>query len=80
MRHTFAPISDLKISIENCFLSDFFLISLPKTHLFQFVLDCIDADFCDQIRVGIGILFEKEVEKKGAWKTLEETVRELQIG
>ena len=40
----------------------------------------IDADFCDQIRVGIGILFEKEVEKKGAWKTLEETGRELHIG
>ena len=29
------------------------------------VLGCIDTDFCDQIRVGIGIWFEKEIEKKG---------------
>ena len=24
----------------------------PKTHFFHFVLGCVDAEFCDQIRVG----------------------------
>ena len=32
------------------------------------VLECIEADFPNQTFIGKGILFEKEIEKKRAWK------------
>ena len=35
------------------------------------ILGCIDADFCKSILVGIGIRFEKEIEKMGHGKRLE---------
>ena len=36
----------------------------------RLVLDCVDADFCKVIFVGIGILFEKEVERRGQGRKL----------
>ena len=70
--HTVAQISYLKISIKNClsfkslFTKNIFwgLESACFTKK-MLVLRCIDTDFCDQIRVGIGIWFEKKIEKKG---------------
>ena len=53
--HTFAPISDIKVSIKNCFLQKnirLFWLESAKNAFHQFILGCIDADFCDQKRVG----------------------------
>ena len=44
----------------------------PYPNFERLVFGCIDADCCKYIFVGIGILFEKENEKRAHWKALDE--------